>query len=129
MAMCLNATVMAHIMVECRGADGESRVEWGCDRDTEGHCAKACAAETTDDSSHHDQPEPCEDIPVNAKVSPAANGRHHQDSKLPELPIAILHFVDVRLSQAVKGGVMGVRVQPKSPPRSLRVVQSIVFLV
>ena len=126
----LNATVLAHRLVRCTDGDGKTRLEWGCEKDTAGHCDEACAPESTgpDRSTGHSESTPCDDQPVTMKdLVSRTSDQNHRVIDLPPAVVAISlpqhmlphHEVRCRLLPAIRGG----------PPTAMRSLRTVVLLV
>lgn len=72
----LNSTALAAGLVVCDDGHGNSRVEFGCRRTSDGACADACcdavvddaAGEGSSDPAHSNPPGPCRDVPIRGDI-------------------------------------------------------------
>ena len=121
----LNSAILARGVVRCEDSQGSSRLEWGCQKNGDGHCQRK-----TDAHPEHDQRSgPCEDTPVNSSLTAAdraAPGSPHV--VLPNLLIADVELVEAHFELVVRqGSICQARIA--APPPGLATIRTIVFLV
>lgn len=119
----LNATVLSHGLVECRDSSGLIRYEWGCSKDSSGHCETVCDS-SRDNARCHEESVPCDDTPVKTLVG--VTGRVKVDLAnltLVPLPAALpIATFDVQSSSVRCAPIRLTRGQPSSSMASLRSV-------
>ena len=128
----LNTAVMARTMVVCQNAEGASRLEWGCAKDTAGHCADSCENEESDldGDDHHSESAPCSDAPISSQPC-TSNRAAHQPQTPKAFDLSLVHFAIVQATPSMKSAEIACAlptIRP-SPPPEWSLLRTIILLV
>lgn len=123
-AIIIGQTFLGARVALCRDADGH-RLEFACDRSTEGGCESSCP-----DGAPQDEPSPCRDTPLNADHKASSPGQPPRIADLtdpfalPPAPIAPV----VELGRTPRPATRLVR-GTERPPDSIARLRTVVLLV
>lgn len=125
----LTNTLLASGLVVCRDGHGSTRVEWGCNQNSNGECVTSCGSDADLPDEDHGPTHPCDDTPIKGghlmTKAPSSNTTKAGAAGVPVCQTAAVVLIDA----AARPPTPKEKAAPQRPPDTLLHLRTVILIV